>query len=58
MNGNPAKTTSAKTQGRLYPVCPYCGKIKTLHKDGQFYCCRSCRRLTLKFGWEKYEEGK
>ena len=42
-----------KPQKRLYPVCPYCGKVQTLHKVGQFYVCRSCRRLTLKFAWGK-----
>jgi len=39
--------------GRLYPQCPYCGKIKTIRKVGKFYCCRSCHRLALAFAWGK-----
>lgn len=44
--------------GSLYPQCPYCGKVDTLRKVGKFYCCRSCRRLTLKFNWNKPPEKK
>jgi len=41
------------SSGFRYPQCPFCGKLKTLHKAGAFYCCKSCHRMTLKFEWGK-----
>ena len=58
MNNDTIYMSGKTDPGRLHPQCPYCGKLDTLRKVGKFYCCRSCRRLTLKFGWAKWEDGK
>lgn len=34
-----------------YPQCPFCGKVRTLCKQGKLYVCQACRRVTLKFNW-------
>lgn len=41
----------SESSPNLYPQCPFCRRVRTVSKKGNWYICSICHRMMRKFGY-------